>query len=275
VRVGVLLGLFCALAYGTGDYLGGRATRTVAAPRVVLLMQLTGASGMGLVVAIYHPHAPTAADIVRGAVAGIAGCLGLGLLYWLLAHHRAAVVAPITAVVATLMPITWGIAHGERPDAAAVAGMLLAIVAIVLVSGAGRGPLEGVGLAVLTGVLFGSTLILFSQTTRGSGMWPVFAARTAAVVAVLLTLVVMRQLALPDRPVRPLSVGAGVLDTAGNVFVQIAVRHGLLTVVSPIVALAPAVTVVFARALDREHIGAERLLGLVLSVASVALLATA
>ena len=273
--MGVLLGLFCALSYGTGDYLGGRATRTASAARVVLLMQLTGASGMAVIMAIYHPHAPTTADVVRGAVAGTAGCLGLGLLYWLLAHHRAAVVAPITAVVATLMPVVWGIAHGERPDGLAIAGIVLAIVAITLVSGAGRGPAEGVRLAVVTGVLFGGTLILFSQTTHSSGLWPVFAARTAAVLAVLLTLVVMRDVGMPAAAVRPLTAGAGVLDTAGNVFVQIAVRHGLLTVVSPIVALAPAVTVLFARALDDEHIGVERAVGLGLSVASVALLALA
>ncbi|HVU74209.1 MAG TPA: EamA family transporter [Mycobacteriales bacterium] len=273
--MGVLLGIFCALSYGTGDYLGGRATRTAAAVRVVLLMQLTGATGMGAVVAVYHPHAPTTGDIVRGAVAGTAGCLGLGLLYWLLAHHRASVVAPITAVVATLMPIAWGIGHGERPDALGIIGIVLAIGAITLVSGAGRGPLEGVGLAVLTGVLFGSTLVLFSATTPSSGLWPVFAARSAAVVAVLVVMMARRDVGFPDASVRSLTAGAGVLDTAGNVFVQIAVRHGLLTVVSPIVALAPAVTVLFARALDHEHVGVERTVGLALSVASVAILAFA
>lgn len=273
--MGVLLGLLCALGFGSGDYLGGRATRNAPAAAVVLVMELAGALGMGVVVAIYHPSGASGLDIARGAAAGTIGCVGLGMLYWLLAHHRASVVAPITAVVATIIPLTWGFIRGERPSAIAILGIVVAIVAIVLISGAGRGPLDGVGLSAVTGVLFGSTLVLFSSTSHASGLWPVLAGRSAAVVAVVLGLGVTRQLRLPPREARGMSLAAGVLDTAGNAFVQIAVRHGLLTVVAPLFALGPAVTVLLTRSLDGEHIGVERAVGLGLSVASVALLALA
>lgn len=270
--MGVLLGLLCALGFGSGDYLGGRATRTSPAPAVVLVMQLAGATGIAVVIAVYHPSGVSAADITRGAVAGAIGCIGLGLLYWLLAHRRAAVVAPITSVVATLMPVAWGFVRGERPSGAAIAGIVVALIGITLVSGLGRGPLEGVGLSVVTGALFGATLILFASTSHSSGLWPVFAGRWASVVAVIAFALVTRRLTLPTGSDRTMSAAAGVLDTAGNVFVQLAVRHGLLSVVAPLFALGPAVTVLLTRGLDGEQVGVERAAGIALSIVGVALL---
>ena len=61
-------------------------------------------------------------------------------------------------------------------------------------------------------------LRLFAETDRGSGMWPVFAARTAATTAVLgvaLVLVVRRRPArLPHGRTIALAVAAGALDEA-------------------------------------------------------------
>ncbi len=47
-------------------------------------------------------------DIVYGALAGAFNIVGLGLLYHGLAHNSAGVVAPIAAVVGSIVPVVWG-----------------------------------------------------------------------------------------------------------------------------------------------------------------------
>ena len=41
----------------------------------------------------------------------------MGLLYKGLATGRASLVAPLTAVVGAVVPVTWGLITGERPSA--------------------------------------------------------------------------------------------------------------------------------------------------------------
>ena len=112
----VLLGLTIAAAFGSGDFVGGRASRNAASAAVLVVAgacSVVGALIVALVVAAdVAPH-----DIVYGALAGAVNFTGLALLYHALAKYAAGVVAPITAVVGALVPVTWGLAHGERPSA--------------------------------------------------------------------------------------------------------------------------------------------------------------
>ncbi|MGZ4713471.1 MAG: EamA family transporter, partial [Acidimicrobiia bacterium] len=74
------------------------------------------------------------------------------------------------------------------------------------------------------------------------------------------------------RAAMPLVTLSGITDAGANVLLLIAVRQGLLSVVSPVANLYPAVTVLLARALGHERIGRFRLAGLGLAVASLVLI---
>src|SRR5882757_1546722 len=129
----VLLGVLVAASFGSGDFLGGRASRR--APTLTVLMVAQSAAVLGAIVvcgfvsAHVEPH-----DIVFGALAGSVSIVGIGLLYQGLSVGRMGVVAPLTALVASALPVAWGVANGERPSAVAVAGVVLAVVAGVLIS---------------------------------------------------------------------------------------------------------------------------------------------
>ena len=58
----------------------------------------------------------------------------MGLLYRALAIGVMGVVAPITAVCAVAIPVLFSVVRGARPGPLVVAGIVLALVAIVLVS---------------------------------------------------------------------------------------------------------------------------------------------
>jgi drug/metabolite transporter (DMT)-like permease len=133
-----ILALGSATLYGVADFLGGLAARRATTAAVVLVSQASGMIALALVLPILPDTAPTTADLVWGAVAGVAIGAGLALLYRGLAVGSMAVVAPTTAVCAVVIPLTAAVLLGERPGPGTLVGIALAILAIVLVSGGPR-----------------------------------------------------------------------------------------------------------------------------------------
>ena len=78
---------------------------------------------------------------------------------------------------------------------------------------------------------------------------------------------------LPAREAYPLVTLSGITDASANALLLVAVREGLLSVVSPVANLFPAVTVLLARSFGHERIGRCRLLGLGLAVVALVLIA--
>src|SRR5205085_9532201 len=72
-----------------------------------------------------------------GISAGMIGGFGLIIFYIGLAAGPMSVVAPVSGLVSTVLPVAVALAEGERPGAAVYAGALLCLPAIALVSAAG------------------------------------------------------------------------------------------------------------------------------------------
>lgn len=279
--IGVLLGLVVAAAFGSGDFAGGRASRSTSTAAVLIVASACSVAGAGVVAFLVDAEV-TSADLGFGALAGVLNVGGLALLYRGLARNAARVVAPVTAAVASLVPVGWGLATGERPGALVLAGIALEVVAVVLLArepaapGERIGVAEGAAPAVLAGALLGSSLVLFAQTGEASGQWPVLAARLAALVVVACGaagLARTQVLRLPRGEARRLAVLAGLLDVAATSLLLVAVRRDLLVVVAPIAALGPAFTVLLARVWDQEHIDRVRQAGLGLALVGLVLVA--
>src|ERR1700726_2039266 len=184
----IALALAAAAAWGSGDFLGGLANRSAALLSVLLISQSVGLVGMLLVAAIIGGHAG-GADLAYGALAGLAGAAGVAMLYRGLASGAMSLVAPITGVVAVVVPIAVGVASGERPAALQYVGILAAVVAVALLSGGGsRGARLGRGtllLAIGAGLGFGLFYVGIAKTSMGANLWPLVAARGASVATLL------------------------------------------------------------------------------------------
>ena len=109
----ILLGLAAAALYGSGDFLGGLAAR-----RAHVLAVLTLAEGAGAVVALaaatLSPGSPSLAGLAWGIGAGLVGGLGLIIFYIGLAAGPMSVVAPVSGLVSTVLPVAVALAGGER-----------------------------------------------------------------------------------------------------------------------------------------------------------------
>ncbi len=277
----IALGILVAASFGSGDFLGGRASVSSGTTTVLAISQLCSVLTV-VVAAAFVSARVTGGDVLLGTSAGIVNVAGLAVLYRALANHAAGVVAPITAVVGAIVPVAWGLLRGERPSLLVAAGAIAAIVAASLVAYDPTPRTQrlaaGAAEAVVAGAALGASLVLFAETTTGSGLWPVVAARASAFVLVGTVWLAVR--CRPARPTREeaasrhtLAAGAGVLDASANILLLLAVRRGLLVVVAPVAALAPAFTVALSWLFLHERLHMSQRVGFVVALLGIALVA--
>jgi len=281
------LALASALLYGAGDFCGGFASRRVSALAVVAVSQAAGLLLLALVLP-FLAGTPTRADLAWGAVAGCGGGLGVGLLYRALAIGAMGVVAPTTAVCAVGLPVLVAVTLGERPSTLALAGIALALVAIVLVSRSPAGDTSpegaigtsvlrrhfppGFGLALLSGVAIGVFFLALARTHAAAGLWPLLAARGTSASLFLALVWFGGRPARMDAVTWTIVLLAGALDMAANVFYLLATRGAPLTGVVTLASLYPASTVLLARLVLGERLGRWQAVGVICALMAVALI---
>ena len=277
--MGIIVGLCAAACFGSGDFLGGRASRDAPTPVVLFVAQLSAALG-AVVLALVFAGSPIGVDLAYGAGAGLLNVIGLGLLYQGLATGRMGVVAPTAAVVAALIPVVWGLATGEQPGTLVVVGVAVAVIAGGLISRetgeVGGAPVSrSVVTALCAGVGLGASLVFYAKTGSDSGLWPVLSARIVAVGAAAVAILVVSRsepIRLPAIP-RRLAILAGVFDVGASAFLLYGVRNDLTVVVAPIAALGPGFTVMLAWKLLHEPVSRVQVVGLALALVGLALIA--
>jgi drug/metabolite transporter (DMT)-like permease len=195
------------------------------------------------------------------------------------------VVAPITAVLAAVVPMTVGLGTGERPALLAVTGLPVALAAVVLLAASpsadgGRLTIPAGNLlaALGAGAGFGVFFVALDATSDGAGLWPVVVSQAAGIV--LLTTFKLLGIGGGARndatrksatPQWPAVAASGLFSAVGHVSFLVATRRGLLTLVAVIASLYPASTLLLARLFLGERIAGLQRLGAVLAGVAVVL----
>lgn len=286
--MGVLFGLLAAATYGAADFVGGHVSRRFDAFSVVLISQLIGTVPLLLAFPFLAEGSPTAQALGWGAAAGIGGGTGVLLLYRGLAVGRMSVVAPITGVVAAIVPVVVGLVIGERPSAVSLLGIALALVAVILVSSApppddetdvdlneelsGPAPSSGVPYAFGAGLSFALFFVFLNSAGETSAVWPLLGTRGASLLLVTVAVIALRKPVKPPPGTIVAIGGAGILDVAANVFYLISTRFGLLSLVAVLTSMYPAITVLLARIFLKERMIKIQLVGLALAGTAIAMI---
>lgn len=277
----VLLGVMVAASFGSGDFLGGRTSARSSTPGVLLIVQATAMVG-AIVVAIVVSADVSNSDLVNGGVAGALNVVALGLLYLGLATGRMGVVAPITAVVASIIPVAYGLSQGERPSNLVYAGVVMSMLAGALIGitrdeHTTEGARRSVLIALAAGACFGSSFVFYARTSPDSGMWPIFSARVGSLALVAVFVLVLRArrtVVFPTGSDRFVSMTGGLLDVTGSTLILIAIREDLIVTVTPLAALAPGVTVLLAWMFLHERISRVQLAGLAVALTGLVFIAS-
>ncbi len=281
----ILLGLAAAITYGAADFLGGYMTRRTNALTVVFIGQLLGTGLLVVALPFFLEGVPEAEWLLWGVAAGFAGGGGVIFLFRGLARGRMSLIAPVTGVEAAVLPMLYGLLNGERPSGLALAGVVIALIAITLVSlshetepvdptDVGRRRLPpGLVDGLIAGFGFSLFFIFLSQTGDEAGLWPLVGGRSASLVLVGGLALITRQTVKPPQGTLPGIAGSGFLDVGANLFYLLATRKGLLSIVAVLTSLYPAATVVLARIVLEERMTPVQLVGLAFAGGGVALIA--
>jgi drug/metabolite transporter (DMT)-like permease len=241
---------------------------------VSLVVQVLGVGLAGGLALISREAIPDPGAIVTAVAAGVVGVIGILGLYQGLAVGRMGVVAPVTGVIAATLPVVAGIAMAGLPAASVLAGILLALVAVVLVSRVRgqHGQRSGVEFGLVAGLGIGCFNILVGLLPEGQVFGPlVFLKLSAATVIGAIVVVGRRSWRVP-RATLPIAIGVGVFDMAGNALYVLATQAGRLDVAATLSSLYPVTTILLAMAFLGERVTRSHALGIVAAVAAIVLI---
>jgi drug/metabolite transporter (DMT)-like permease len=279
--VASLFALLSSVMWGTSDFLGGTAARKLTSIAVVTVSAAFGLIGV-LVAALVLGAFGSPTGYVGWALLGaVAGTVALTSFYRALATGTMGVVAPI-ASLGVIVPLVAGLASGDRPDPVQIAGVAVAIFGVVLASGpelASRGSAGGgaqsLALAVVAAVGFGVVFVALAHGARSSTVMTLLVMRAASLTMIfgVAMLTGREQLNVGVRNLPVLAL-VGAFDVGANATFAYASRHGLLSLVSVLSSLYPAVTVVLARVVHSERLRPVQLAGVLGALVGVVLIAS-
>lgn len=263
------------------DFGGGLQARRHALLAVLLVSQAAGLAGIALLVVAAGEPVPAIGDVLPAALGGIAGMVALAAFYRGLAIGTMSIVAPISATGAAV-PVLVGLAGGDRPGTAVMAGIVVAVAGVVLAareqapegSVAAAVARRSVLLALVAALGFGGFFVGIDASAGAGVPWALLAARGASFSLVAAAAVVARPPVPREPAVLGLLAGIGLLDLAANASFAAATHEGLLSVVSVLSSLYPVVTVVLARVVLGERVRRVQEAGIVAAIAGVALIAS-
>ncbi len=274
--------------WGAADFDGGLGSRRANAFVLTAFSHVCAFALMLVIALSQHGAFPDRASIVWALIAGAVGGFSLAVFYRALASGQMGLTAPIAALLGAAIPTMVDIAQEGAPSRWTIVGFGLAILAIWLItrpepSGAESSSEEssnldspgrpaGVGMAALAGVGFAGFYLCIHQAS-GSPVWIATISRVGSfsttAVAVLAT---GAPLAL-DRRRATLGMAAGFLDISASALFIFASQHGRLDEAVVITSLYPAVTVLLARLVLKEHFSRWKFVGLLAALAAVPLIA--
>jgi drug/metabolite transporter (DMT)-like permease len=271
----VVLALGASLSWGFADFFGPLKGRKYGVLRVLFYVQLGGLAGIALLVAV-RGKGPADSAVLLAVPAALSGTLGLYAYYRGMVVGAMSIIAPIAGISAVI-PVTFGIATGDRPSAWQFLGVACALSGVFLASREpGRGGTRlaaGVGLALLAALGFGGYFPAMHVAGDADFWWASLLFRITSTSIVLATIAVQRPALAIPLPQVPLLAVIGLGDMFGNLLFAAASGYGLVSITSVLASLYPIVTILLARAILKERVARSQELGIVLTLAGVALIA--
>lgn len=299
----VFFGLSGALVFGSGDFLGGMASKRMGAflaTGVAAVVGLFVLFGLTFII----PGTITPDTILWGLISGVCGALAILLLYAALAIGPMSILSPLGALISAVFPVLWAIFISHETLAwfgylaLGIGAIAIVLVAFTPEKEAIKPNLRGLVFASVSGIFIGLFLIVMDQVPVDAGVYPLVFNRFVNISIMFSVvggmalirwahkrgylgrdgnpradLVVGDAGALDYRTGIKFALAGGVLDSLGNALLLLGIQAGNLSVMSVLTAMYPAGTIILAAMVLREKITKLQLFGMVLALAAAALLA--
>ena len=275
-----LLALISSIAWGIADFGGGLATRRIGPLRVLTVSYPAGAIVVTLLALTIVPGTLTSSVLYLSIYTAVVGTIAMVLLYAALAVGPMGIVSPLTAAGGAAVPVVVGLTRGESLTPLIVLGIVLAGIAVVLVSReSGPHPkvsARGLLLSGGAGLFIGLYLVGLGVAPEDSGVWVAAISRWWSTLGVVIVLLVMfargRGGTWTPYP-WAFAILAGSLDATANGLFQLAASGGDLVVVAVIGSLYPAATLLLAHWFLHDRMSRVQWSGVLLALGAAVALA--
>jgi len=264
--------------WGASDFSGGYASKRANAFVVTAFSHLCAFVLMFAVALPQHGAFPSRTSILWALAAGAVGGFSLAIFYRALSAGQMGLTAPIAALLGAAIPVLADIGMEGAPSRWTVAGFVLAIIAIWLITRPessdnddGFGHPKGVAMAALAGVGFAGFYLCIHQA-HGSPAWLATISRVGSFAVTAIAVLATRAPLVVPRSSIVFAALAGCLDITGSVLFIFASQHGRLDEAVVITSLYPAITVLLARIVLKEHFSRWKFIGLLAALAAVPLI---
>ncbi|MEU6800444.1 EamA family transporter [Streptomyces neyagawaensis] len=281
-----LFALATSLLWGLADFGGGLLSRRVPPLTVVVVSQTIAAVVLGAIVVATGGWSEADPRLWFAVAAGVVGPVAMLAFYKALALGPMGVVSPLGSL-SVAVPVGIGLFLGERPGLPQIAGILVAIVGVVLAGGPQikGAPVQrqAILLTLVAAFGFGTVMALISEaSTTLTGLFlALFVQRVTNVAAGGAALYVSVRRGTPALPPEGFPYGSlpafafvGLADVAANGTYSLAAQHGPVTVAAVLASLYPVITALAARFMLGERLRPIQAAGAGLALAGTLLLAT-
>ena len=273
----IFFGLTSAAIWGAGDFTGGMASRKTGAYRAVVYGEMVGLIIILVVALIVWQPVPNLGIWALSMLAGAFGTLGILLLYYSMTKGLMSIAAPISALLAALLPVVIGLFTESLPTWLTFIGFAFALAAIWLISQSQDGVkdllshISDLRLPLLAGVGFGFYFVLIHAATRTATLWPMVAARLGGMLVLAIFMIVRRESWKVESGTWPLIILNGLLDIGGNLFFVLAGQVGRLDISAVLSSLYPGSTVILAWIFLKERLSRTQWIGIAAAMIAIAL----
>jgi len=265
--------------WGASDFAGGLGSRRANAFVLTAFSHICAFALMFAVALGQHGAFPSRTSILWALLAGGVGGFSLAIFYRALASGQMGLTAPVAALMGAAIPTLADIAMEGAPSRWTFAGFALAIFAIWLITrpepsgdNDASGHPKGVAMSALAGIGFAGFYLCIHQAS-GSPVWIATISRVGSFSATAIAVALTRAPLALDRSGAALGMMAGFLDITASALFIFASQHGRLDEAVVITSLYPAVTVLLARLVLKEHFSRWKFVGLLAALAAVPMIA--
>ncbi len=268
--MGALFGLLTSLMISSTEFFGRRITNDVGPIVAAACLSLVASITM-LVLALGTTGDATVESLLLGAFSGVGFGAGISLYLEGARVSSAAVVAPVSASLATLIPFAYTAVVDARPSAIGLLGAITVVVGLAAVTrdesatsnvGAGlrAGTASGMGYGIGTAILI--------EASEASGFWPLVSQRSLAFASIATFAVLRGRRLLPPARLVPSIGAAGVFAGFSSVFLLLGLQADALSA-SVTASLYPAFSVALGRLVFADTVSKPQLAGLVVVLAGI------
>jgi drug/metabolite transporter (DMT)-like permease len=269
--IGAAFGLLTALLIGLGDLFGRRVSIRSSPITSATAMQGFGAVTVAISLLIWRGR-PEYRDLALGAASGLGFATGLCCYYFGLKNTTSAVVAPVTAVIATCVPFIWVLAIGQGVSQLASIGVVVALAGLVMVTTDGEvaGNIKsGVLWGLVSGLGYGFGVTVLLNVTANGGTWVLTSQRLLAFAVMVPVAMTARASITPPSGTRLAALVAGVFAGSASITCFLGLQFDpLATVVA--MSLFPVFSVLVGVSVYNDHASARQAWGIAVAVIGTA-----